>query len=132
MGHFGTIRIFHRTETPDWQSAVWSSSLVVCRLYTRESDSLRFETGCMQTLSARESGSLQSRWMSVCSSSLIIMNHNSRHSHDHFQKLQTFADKNSRLSREFTDCKILIVPKLQTEKWLMHICPHVEIREEPL
>ena len=30
MGHFGTIRIFHRTETPDWQSAVWSSTLVVC------------------------------------------------------------------------------------------------------
>ena len=76
MDHFGTIRIFHRTETPDWRilqlfpiihrfrqpsmepgSLRWS--LAVRALYMRESGSLRVETDCLQILSAMESDSLQ-------------------------------------------------------------------------
>ena len=61
-GHFATIRIFHGRETPDWGIHQLFSIILqfepgfLQTLYARESDSLRFESDCLQALSAQGTG----------------------------------------------------------------------------
>ena len=80
-------------EIPGWLP-VCGSSLAVC-VGVQSGWLSVCSSSLADTLSARESDSLQLGWMSVCSSSL-----HSEHTHEpHSRKLQTFADKNSRLCR---------------------------------